>query len=207
MTLSKHPLFVAVAAFAIVFFASPSPSHADSYTFFDLGSANNGRDPLGITSTGTVVISTSGLLFETYTNGALVASSTTNPNLVFDNGSSCSPSVSGAIGAANVSFAACNGTREVFSTNNLAPSPFENSIFDGPDPGDFVASHMVDDAFRLNASGDFLFIADQNIFPSDGEIFEAIDLSTLPTPEPGSIFLLGTGALAAAGAMRRRLLK
>jgi hypothetical protein len=212
MTVSKPFLLVAIAALAVLFFTSASHSYADTYTFFDLGSADDGRDPLGITSTGTVVISAQGgpcgspinTCFETYTNGVLVAFSTTNPGLVYDNGSPCTPTVSPAIGSTNVAEASCNGAREVFGTGHFAPSPFENSIFDGPNPSNFVASHSVDTPFRLNASGDFVVVADQITFPSDGEIFEAIDTTV---PEPGSILLLDTGVLAAAGAMRRRFLQ
>jgi hypothetical protein len=54
----------------------------------------------------------------------------------------------------------------------------------------------------MNASGDFVW--------ADGreeDFFEAIDLTTAPTPEPSSILLIGTGALFAAGAMRRRFLQ
>jgi hypothetical protein len=58
------------------------------------------------------------------------------------------------------------------------------------------------DQVVMNASGDFVW-ADGR----DELFFEAIDLTTAPTPEPGSILLVGTGALAAAAAMRRRFLQ
>src|SRR5215469_3648232 len=171
-------------AIAVALFAVPTTAPAHSYTFYDLGSANDGRDPLGITPSGTVVISflngssspigpcgPGDTCYQTWTNGMLANLSATNPGLAYDNGSPCTPTVSPAIGSGNVSYASCNGAREVFSTGPFAPAPYANSVFDGPNPSNFVAAHMVDEPFRLNASGDFVFIGDQDIFQSDGEIF------------------------------------
>jgi hypothetical protein len=187
-------------AIAMVLFAVPATALADTYKFYDLGSANDGRDPLGITSSGTVVIYEGAFsLYQTWTSGTLVNSSATDPGLAYDNGSPCTPAVSPAIGSANVTYASCNGAREVFSTGPFAPSPYANSIFDGPNPSNFVAFHMVDEPFRLNATGDFVFIGDQDIFPSDGEIFEYVTA----VPEPSSIFFFAIGFLVAAGIARR----
>jgi hypothetical protein len=55
----------------------------------------------------------------------------------------------------------------------------------------------------LNASGDFVTVELELFYP-DGEIIEAVDLSTAPVPEPGSILLFGTGVLAAVGVVRRK---
>jgi hypothetical protein len=200
-------------AISVVLFAVPATAFAHTYTFYDLGSADAGRGPLGITPSGSVVItffngslSPIGLCdpvescYETWTNGILVNLSGTNPGLVYDNGSPCTPTVSPEIGSANVSSATCNGAREVFVTFPDAPAPYGNSVFDGPNPSDFVAHHMLVEPFRLNASGDFVFIADYFLYPSDGEIFEYV---LAPVPEPSSIFLFGIGLLAAAAIVRR----
>jgi hypothetical protein len=57
---------------------------------------------------------------------------------------------------------------------------------------------------NLNSSGDFAYNI-SHATGGGGEIAEAIDLTTDQIPEPGSIFLLGTGLLAAVGTMRRGL--
>jgi hypothetical protein len=56
----------------------------------------------------------------------------------------------------------------------------------------------------LNASGDFVFVDGKTVSDASGEWYEYIDLTTRATPEPTSIFLLGTGVFAALGPMRRQ---
>jgi hypothetical protein len=86
------------------------------------------------------------------------------------------------------------------------PQPPEYfSIFTGPDPVTDFFGYGIVEISSLNSSGDFLYAVGP--FNNGGEIFEAIDRTTTPTPEPGSIFLLGTGALTALAGMRRRLLQ
>jgi hypothetical protein len=53
---------------------------------------------------------------------------------------------------------------------------------------------------RENSFGDIVF---EDI--GDEEVFEVYDLTTHAIPEPGTLSLLTTGALGAAGAIRRRL--
>lgn len=193
-------LFLAIA---MVLFTVPATVLADTYKAYDLGSANNGTGILGITASGSVVIYWQNT-WETWTNGVVVSSSTSDPGLVYDNGAACTPTVSPAIGSDNVLWATCNGSREVYGTDPYAPAPYADSIFAGPDPSDFVANHEFVEPFVLNASGDFAFVADQALYPSDGEIFEYVDLTTAPVPEPGSLLLFCMGALALAGFVRRR---
>ncbi|HEX4576851.1 MAG TPA: PEP-CTERM sorting domain-containing protein, partial [Edaphobacter sp.] len=82
-----------------------------------------------------------------------------------------------------------------------------SGVFDGPDPiANFISGAIPvsggSDPALMNSSGDFVF--------DDGfsdVIVEGIDLTsrqTALTPEPGSLTLFATGALAAAAAMRRR---
>ena len=71
----------------------------------------------------------------------------------------------------------------------FAPSPYEDSLFTGPDPvADYFSSGVLASAF-LNSTDDFVYLVNQ-LGESPGEYYEAIDLTTAPIPEPASILLL-----------------
>jgi hypothetical protein len=210
MKASKPWFSAAIIAIAVVLFAAPQPVHADTYQTFDLGSGYR-TGLIGITASGTAVIDVfagacntmdnSGC-FETWVEGVLVAESTTPPSLVYDNGTPCIPNAPAEF-IGNLGPAACNNGHEVYGTGRYAPE-YPNSIFNGPDPvTDYLGPDILDEVL-LNSSGDFLFL-EGNLSFGDGEIYEAIDLTKVP--EPGGIFLLGTGALTTLAAMRRRLLQ
>jgi hypothetical protein len=81
--------------------------------------------------------------------------------------------------------AACNNGREVYGVGRYGPAPYMNTIFDGPNLTDLVFSGFNLDTVQLNSSGDFVFVANGGFsgFDLDGEIYEAIDLTTDQTPE------------------------
>lgn len=212
MNFSKSQILAAVIATLVVLAPAARPAHADTYQIYDLGTGYR-RTPLvspygAITATGTVVIYEAGFdcgggplssCFQTIVNGAVVSQSPTDPGLVYDDGTPCT--IQPAALMANVMVAGCNNGHEVYGADRYAPSPYMDTIFDGPSlTTDQVASGFELNELLLNSSGDFVFVANEAF--GDGEIYEAVDLST---PEPASILLLGTGLLAVLGAVRYRL--
>ena len=199
-------LFAPRAAFlfdATTLFTS-SAARADTYHVYDLGAANS-IGVFGIDDAGTVVLSAGGgtpgcsgggPCYRTYVDGVQTAYSTTVPALAYDNGSPCT--ISGVPPGTVYGTAMCNGSREAY--DGLFPTV--QGLFSGPDPvADLVVSGTTINNLVLNAVGDIAW--------TDGaheENFEAVDLTPVAvSPEPASLALLGTGAMAAVGVMRRRM--
>jgi hypothetical protein len=195
MKIFKRPLLAAILPLTATLFLVPAQLHADIYKLVDLGD-DNGRSIVGIDTSGQVVIA-NGILFEyqTYSNGVLVNTTSTLPSLTYDDGTLCS--VPSGFALAQSSESVCNNGRTGFGSRSN-PNGDTSGIYTGPvsSLSFFDSSGSTDGAF-LNASGDFAW--------SDGvheENFEAIDLST---PEPASLFLVGTGCLSLFFLLRKKL--
>jgi hypothetical protein len=194
MFTAKSWFAVSSIAIAVAMFLTASTARADTYQIYDLGDGN-AHTPTGIDASGAVVIADAlNFTYTVFVDGMGVSESSTPPPLfAYDNGTPCSPALPS--GMTSIGKAACNGGYEVFGAEYMDAN---RGIYTGPDPADFLQAGTVD-ILLLNSSGDFAW--------TDGsheENFEAIDLTSSQVPEPSSIFLLGTGLLAATG-MRRRL--
>jgi len=181
-----------------------SPALADTYKIFTLDS-DQARFVYGMDAAGDVVLSVDAdnngdcgpvvNCYETFIGGVLAFRTTAPPPaFTIDDGTPCSPTVPPGL---TVLHAVCNNGREVFSaraTGQLFPD-----LYTGPNIVDVFPGQGAGDFLYLNSEGDILWNDPRTEF-----WFEAFDL-TSQAPEPGSLFLVGTGALAAVEAMRRRL--
>lgn len=194
MKIPRLPLLAAVLPLAATLFLAPTQLRADTYKIIDLGS-DEGRNVVDITPSGVVIIDdVLANVFLTVDNGVVVNTTSILPSLTYDDGTPCSvPAGFADVPGGKV---ICNNGRIGFASRtnpNLDP----DGVYTGPiSSPTLVRSVGTVDLAVLNASGDFAW--------SDGldeENFEAIDLTV---PEPGSLFLVGTGFLSLFSVLRRK---
>jgi hypothetical protein len=131
--------------------------------------------------------------FEYFFFGQTPFFSTIAPTLNFDDGTPCAIVLDASFAPQLQANGICNNGHEIFGA---FPNMF--GVFDGPDISDEIFAGTFDGGL-INANGDAVFIDGH-----DDELIFAQDL-TIPTPEPSSFSLLGTGCLAIANVLGRYL--
>ncbi len=213
-TMPAHPhLFTSLLTFAVLLLAANPNAHADAYSL-EVVAHTDAAGFYGIDAAGDFAIDWTqkptpecGLhptsCYATYYNNGSVTPVYTNaaPNLVLDNGSDCKPAIGGAF---LVEAGICNNGHYIIQgVYNLPNNTQKIGIWGGPDPdvvANFLGYGLLDGGF-MNSSGDAVYIDSSN----DTLVF-ADDLSTSTVaPEPSSLILIGTGALAFLERLRRRL--
>jgi hypothetical protein len=206
----------AVVLVVAILLGSARPALADSYTIFDLGN-DNGHGIYGIDTAGSVVVwggngcgVSASTCYVTYTDGIATSDSSTAPDLVYDDGTSCGSTPAGF----NASKTVCNngwiGLGTLFNPNG---EPNGLYVGFGSDL-QFLHGGSADQVF-LNSLGDFAWtdgqseemfvaIANSNSAPLLQSAFVQQDFDPATTPEPRSLLLVGTGLLLFLAAIRRK---
>jgi hypothetical protein len=201
MRQSKLPFCVAIAALFFLQLSAPTASHADTYQIVGLGIDN--VQFYGMDDSGHVVLYASFFscgdpsqgCYEDFLNGLPVGRTSVAPTYTWD------------YAAGTCVFPQPNSVPCTISDNGRTAGiavlqPFEDTLFvySGSNPPQLlVTAHGIGGIFAMNGVGDIVF-DNQNV----DEWYEAVDLTTAPIPEPASILLLGTGAIALAGMSLRR---
>jgi hypothetical protein len=121
------------------------------------------------------------------------------PSLHYDDGVPCAPST----GDPNfvVLGGVCNNGHEIFGGADFGGGIPQYGVWTGPDPGaDFLVSGLFYGGF-INHLGDAVFIVISR-GNARSELDWAEDLTT-STPEPGSLFLVGSGGLLLVAGLLR----
>jgi hypothetical protein len=216
MRISGQWLSGAVLVVMAIFLGLAQPALADSYTIFDLGN-DNGRGIYGIDTAGDVVVwggngcgVSSSTCYVTYTNGIATSDSSTAPDLVYDDGTSCGSAPAGF----NASKTVCNNGWIGLGTL-YNPNGDPNGVYVGSGTDlQFLHGGSADQAF-LNSLGDFAWTDGQSeemfvaiasaapLFQARTALFQE-EFDPAATPEPRSLLLVGTGLLLFVAAVRRK---
>jgi hypothetical protein len=214
-----------IAIALLLLTSAATPAVADSYSMTTVGLPQGlsfyGMDDAGdyvlsITShssstCGGVAMSLGSNCFETvYAGQSTPVFSTTPTSLAFDDGSSCS--ISAPTGF-SISSAICNNGHLLFSGQYDLDGTVLTGTWSGFNPvTDYLGDMYLGGGF-INGNGDAVFTdsigntliyADNQTPPSYQ--FEASKASTTdPVPEPGTLLLVGTGALSLLTTVRRKL--
>jgi hypothetical protein len=216
MRMSGQWLSGAIVVVMAILLGSARPALADGYTIFDLGN-DNGHGIYGIDMAGDVVVwggngcgGSASTCYVTYTNGIATSDSSTAPDLVYDDSTSCGATPAGF----NASKKVCNNGWIGLGTL-YNPNGDPNGVYVGSGSDlQFLHGGSADQLF-LNSLGDFAwtdgqseetFVAILNSAPllqARTALFQE-EFDPASTPEPRSFLLVGTGLLFFVGAIRRK---
>jgi hypothetical protein len=190
------------------------PSYGDSYSVYSFPNPLDANSFYGIDNVGNFVIDLATLpgsvcgsevsmwsCYETYYVRTHQTTFSVNPpSLQYDDGVPCIPSTS------NPDFivlgGTCNNGHEIFGGIFLFGGFVESGVWTGPDPLEDLLELGTFRGGFINHLGDVVFINDRL-----GTLDWAEDLTTSVSPEPGSLFLVGSGALLLVACLIRRSLE